>query len=118
MAMIQNDANGPIGEQTLPFLSKSRSAPNTPRTAEEISTILSFSEDNSLLNGGELSKELQIVMLQQKLEFTEKQLEEKDRQLEHYKQLVKTLKDVLAEVSGRRYSVPVPSPGIKITFRF
>jgi len=86
---------GPIGEQTLPFLSKSRSAPNTPRGAIETTP-----EEE------ELSKEMQIAFLKEKLEFTEKQLKDKDLQLDHYKQLVKTLKDVLAEVSGRR-----PAPG-------
>jgi hypothetical protein len=43
----------------------------------------------------------QIKILKEKLDFTNNQLEEKDRQLDHYKQLVKTLKDVLSEVSGR-----------------
>lgn len=49
----------------------------------------------------EISKDLQIKILQDKLDFTQKQLQEKDEQLEHYKQLVKTLNDLLAEVSGR-----------------
>lgn len=59
----------------------------------------------------EISKDLQIKILQDKLEFTQKQLQEKDEQLEHYKQLVKTLNDLLAEVSGRgRFPPKVGSP--------
>eukprot|EP01114_Cavostelium_apophysatum_P006424 TRINITY_DN1772_c0_g1_i2.p1 TRINITY_DN1772_c0_g1~~TRINITY_DN1772_c0_g1_i2.p1 ORF type:complete len:664 (-),score=198.13 TRINITY_DN1772_c0_g1_i2:87-2078(-) len=54
-----------------------------------------FSED-------ELSKEMQIKILKEKLEFVNNQLEEKDRQLDHYKQLCKTLKDLVSELSGRQ----------------
>lgn len=102
---------GPVGEGPLPYSnSKSRSAPNTPRTQEDaISTT--FLPSQFMLNGeDEISKEMQIAILKERLEFTEKQLVEKDRQLEHYKQLVKTLKDVLAEVSGRRYSPATGAP--------
>jgi len=100
---------GPIGEQTLSFLTKSRSAPNTPRTAEELESP-QFIPPQILINGEDgLSKEMQINMLKERLDFTEKQLIEKDRQLEHYKQLVKTLKDVLAELSGRRYTPANPA---------
>jgi len=105
---------GPIGEQTLSFLSKSKSAPNTPRPIEEIVLVTSQIEQFQM-NGEELSKEMQIAMLKERLDFTEKQLLEKDRQLEHYKQLVKTLKEVLAEVSGRRYNPASirPPPGFE-----
>lgn len=53
----------------------------------------------------DMSKELQIKLMKEKLDFVTKQLEEKDRQLDHYKQLVKTLKDVLSEVSGNKKMV-------------
>src|SRR4051812_38250868 len=97
---------GALGENTLPFLKMSRSAPTTPRNQEDDSAPTSFTPTRLFSNGEEhaLSKDMQIAMLKERLEFTEKQLQEKDRQLDHYKQLVKTLKDVLAEVSGRRFS--------------
>jgi len=76
----------------------SRSAPNTSRDGN--------SDDE------ELSKEMQIALLKEKLSFTEKQLSDKDLQLEHYKQLVKTLRDILSEMSGKQKqaSNPVAAP--------
>jgi len=58
----------------------------------------------------EMTKEMQIKLLKEKLFFVMNQLEEKDRQLDHYKQLVKTLKDVLSEVSANRGRLPSTSP--------
>lgn len=55
-----------------------------------------------MANLSSMSKDMQIEFLKEKLDFTVKQLEEKDRQLEHYKGLVTALKDVLSEVTGRQ----------------
>jgi len=69
----------------------------------------------------ELSKEMQIALLKEKLTFTEKQLTDKDLQLEHYKQLVKTLRDILTEMSGKQKQTtppvanPVATPAAPVT---
>lgn len=110
--LIMNQS--PLSDNLLPFLKVSRSAPTTPRNQEEDNT--SYQTPPRLFSNEEeqaLSKEMQISMLKERLEFTEKQLQEKDRQLDHYKQLVRTLKDVLAEVSGRRFSGVRPPPGFE-----
>jgi uncharacterized membrane-anchored protein YjiN (DUF445 family) len=107
---MASDPNTTALEQTLLLLSKSRSAPNTPRSAD-VNPF--FNPEVLLTHGEEISKEVHIALLRERLEFTEKQLEEKDRQLEHYKQLCKTLKEVLADLSnGRRNSggnLPTPA---------
>jgi hypothetical protein len=96
-----NAGPSPSTDPTV-HLFKSTSAPNTPRSIFEEPTA------------EELGKDLQLQMLREKLEFTEKQLEEKDKQLDHYKQLVKTLKDVLAEVSNRRnHQPPIAAPQVQ-----
>jgi hypothetical protein len=64
----------------------------------------------SSMSEEEMTKEMQIKLLKEKLFFVMNQLEEKDRQLDHYKQLVKTLKDVLSEVSANRGRLPSTSP--------
>lgn len=56
-----------------------------------------------------LAKDLQIKMLKDQLEFVHKQLEEKDRQLEHYKGLVKTFQELLS-VSGIGLQSRTPQP--------
>lgn len=71
-----------------------------------------------------LDKDIQIKILNEKLSFALKQLEEKDKQIEHYKQMVKTLKDVLSGITsrGRPQNVPTntrpavaPPPGFEAT---
>lgn len=54
-----------------------------------------------MLSEEELSRELQITILREKLQISEKQLEDKDVQLEHYKQMVTTLKEILADLNNR-----------------
>lgn len=54
-----------------------------------------FTEDD-------IGKDMQIKILKEKNDFLNKQLEEKDRQLDHYKQLCKTLKDLVSDLSSRQ----------------
>jgi len=61
------------------------------------------------------SKDLQIKILEEKLAFTQRQLEEKDKQLEHYKLLLKTMQELLNKQSiplGEPKGTPVP-PGFE-----
>jgi len=58
--------------------------------------------ENSIIQEG-ISKDLQIKILEEKLAFTQRQLEEKDKQLEHYKGLVKTMQQLLERGSGSNH---------------
>ena len=49
-------------------------------------------------------QKMQIEMLEQKLQFTKTQVEERDRQLDHYKQLVETLQGLLCSSSAGSFS--------------
>jgi len=83
--------------------SSTYSEPQMTSSHSSLPFLASMSEE-------ELSKEMQIKLLKEKLFFVMNQLDEKDRQLDHYKQLVKTLKDVLSEVSANRGRLPSTSP--------
>eukprot|EP01119_Soliformovum_irregulare_P003232 TRINITY_DN1358_c0_g1_i2.p1 TRINITY_DN1358_c0_g1~~TRINITY_DN1358_c0_g1_i2.p1 ORF type:complete len:446 (+),score=132.67 TRINITY_DN1358_c0_g1_i2:128-1465(+) len=71
-----------------------------------------MSEDNkkSSLPEEEMSREIQIQILREKLQLSEKQLEDKDVQLEHYKQMVTTLKEILADLTNRNKPQSSTSP--------
>lgn len=72
-----------------------------PETAGAHSETANFTADD-------MAKEnIHVKILNERLENAQKELEEKDKQLEHYKQLVKTLKDVLADVTARGASAQV-----------
>eukprot|EP01118_Nematostelium_gracile_P005502 TRINITY_DN1742_c0_g1_i1.p1 TRINITY_DN1742_c0_g1~~TRINITY_DN1742_c0_g1_i1.p1 ORF type:complete len:616 (+),score=157.55 TRINITY_DN1742_c0_g1_i1:232-2079(+) len=103
---MASDPNNPGVDQNFGLLSRSRSAPNTPRGAD----VNPYFNPELLGHAGdEYSKEVQIALLHQRLEFMEKQLEEKDRQLEHLKGLCKTLQDLLDVAGQRRNSSTTPT---------
>ncbi len=54
--------------------------------------------DSDILQEG-ISKDIQIKILEEKLAFTQRQLEEKDKQLDHYRQLLKAMQEILAKQS-------------------
>lgn len=58
-----------------------------------------------------ISKDFQIKILEEKLAFVQRQLEEKDKQLEHYKGLVKTMQELLDNRTAAPKAAAAAPPG-------
>lgn len=104
--MSVRDGNFSIGAESggnLSPVSRSRSAPTTPRGGGDEGVHTSLAELQEMTKEMEqMPKDMQIALLKEKLSFTVKQLDEKERQLDQYKQMVATLQDVLTEVTANR----------------
>jgi len=82
--------------------------PISPSQSNSLSGIPSSTSQSSDFFD-DYNKDVQVRMLKERLEFTERLLEEKDKQLENYKKMVESLQQII-EMGRRSSSNPSPNP--------